>query len=66
MKKKELKNLAKKIADCEYIIQYSEDSYEISQAQNEVMRLCGGVHSFEDLDIIDTMVQELLAKKIAE
>ena len=32
MKKKELKNLAKKIADCEYIIQYSEDSYEINQA----------------------------------
>lgn len=63
MKKKELKNLAKKIADCEYVIQNSKDEYAVQQAQNEIMRLSGGVHSFEDLDLIDTMVQELLAKK---
>ena len=63
MKKKELKNLAKKIADYEYTIQHSDDNYEIEQAQKEIMRLSGMVHSFEDLDIIDTMVQELLAKK---
>lgn len=63
MKKKELKNLAKKIADCEYIIQNSKDEYEVTQAQNEIMRLSGAVHSFEDLDLIDTLVQELLAKK---
>lgn len=64
MKKKELKNLAKKIADCEYTIQNSNDDNEIEKAQNEIMRLSGMVHSFEDLDIIDTMVQELLAKKL--
>ena len=28
MKKKELKNLAKKIAECEYIIQTSQDDYD--------------------------------------
>lgn len=64
MKKKELKNLAKKIAECEYIIQKNDDEYEVEKAQNEIMRLSGMVHSFEDLDIIDTMVQELLAKKL--
>ena len=64
MKKKELKNLAKKIAECEYIIQKNDDQIEVDKAQNEIMRLSGMVHSFEDLDIIDTMVQELLAKKL--
>lgn len=64
MKKKELKNLAKKVADCEYIIQTSNNNYEISKAQDEIMRLSSGVHSFEDLDIMDEMVQELLAKKL--
>ena len=29
MKKKELKNLAKKIADCEYVIQNSKDDVAI-------------------------------------
>ena len=66
MKKKELKNLAKKIAECEYIIQKNENEYDVEQAQNEIMRLSGTVHSFEDLDIIDTMVQDLLTKKLAE
>ena len=62
MKKKELKNLAKKVADCEYIIQTSNDNYEISKAQDEIMRLSSTVHSFEDLDLIDEMVQDLLSK----
>ena len=64
MKKKELKNLAKKVADCEYIIQTSNDSYEKNKAQDEIMRLSSMVHSFEDLDVMDEMVQELLAKKL--
>ena len=46
MKKKELKNLAKKVADCEYIIQTSNDSYEKNKAQDEIMRLSSMVHSF--------------------
>lgn len=63
MKKKELKNLAKKVADCEYIIQTSDDSYEKNKAQDEIMRLSSMVHSFEDLDVMDEMVQEILSKK---
>lgn len=63
MKKKELKNLAKKVADYEYIIQTSNDSYEKNKAQDEIMRLSSMVHSFEDLDVMDEMVQEILSKK---
>lgn len=63
MKKKELKNLSKKVADCEYIIQTSNDSYEKNKAQDEIMRLSSMVHSFEDLDVMDEMVQEILSKK---
>ena len=66
MKNKELKNLAKKIAEQEYIIQQSQDQDSIDQAQNEIMRLSGMVHSFEDLDLIDAMVQKILEKKLAE
>lgn len=34
MKKKELKNLAKRIAEAEYIIQTSSDKKEINKAKN--------------------------------
>ena len=34
MKKKELKNLAKKIADAEYIIQNSDDAKAVAKAQD--------------------------------
>ena len=64
MKKKELKNLAKKIASCEYVLQTSNDGYERDQARDEIMKISSGIHSFEDLDIIDEIVQELLAKML--
>lgn len=64
MKKKELKNLAKKIASCEYVLQTSNDGYERDQARDEIMKISSGIHSFEDLDMIDEMVQELLAKML--
>lgn len=62
MKKKELKNLAEKIAKCEYVIQNSKDDVAVQAAQTEIMRLSSRVHDFQDLDIIDEMVQELLQK----
>ncbi len=62
MKKKELKNLAEKIAKCEFVIQNSKDSNVISAAQDEIMRLSSRVHDFQDLDQIDEMVQEFLKK----
>ena len=39
MKKKELKNLAAKIAKCERIIQTSDDKKAVRQAEEEIMRL---------------------------
>lgn len=62
MKKKELKNLAKKLAQYEYIIQTSEDSSMKRKAEEEILKISSGIHSFEDLDLIDEMVQDLLSK----
>ena len=64
MKKKELKNLAKKIAKYELILQSSIDPKEKEQAQNEIMKLTSEVHNFEDIDILDEMIQEFLEKNI--
>lgn len=61
MKRKELKNLAKKIAQAEHIIQTSDNQDEIQRAQIEVMTLSSHVDSLDDITIIDEMVQELLA-----
>lgn len=61
MKRKELKNLAKKIAQAEHIIQTSDNQDEIQQAQMEIMTLSSHVDSLDDITIIDEMVQELLA-----
>ena len=60
MKKKELKNLAKKIANCEYIIQNSNDEAVKTIAKEEIMRLSNQVHDFSDIDTIDELVQEML------
>ena len=61
MKKKELKNLAEKIAKQEYVIQTTNDDDEIQAAQNEIMRLTSRVRDFQDLDVIDEMIQEILS-----
>lgn len=61
MKRKELKNLAKKIAQAEHIIQTSDNQEEIQRAQMEIMKLSSHVDSLDDITIIDEMVQELLA-----
>lgn len=63
MKRKELYNLAKKIAKYEKIIQTSDDEKEIRQAQDEIMNmnLSGRIKNIEDMIQIDEMVQELLS-----
>ena len=61
MKRKELKNLAKKIAQAEHIVQTSDNQDEIQRAQMEIMTLSCHVDSLDDITIIDEMVQELLA-----
>ena len=63
MKKKELKNLAKKIADAEYIIQNSTDDKAVAKAQDAILELSGKAMSLEDMVLIDEMVHDLLAEK---
>ena len=63
MKRKELKNLAKKIAEAEYIIQTSDDSKAVSKAENEIIELSGKATSLEDMMIIDEMVQGILSQQ---
>lgn len=62
MKKKELKNLAAKIAKCERIIQTSYDKKAVHQAEEEIMRLSSSVDRLEDMVAIDELVMELLEK----
>ena len=63
MKKKELKNLAKKIAEAEYIIQNSDDTKAIAKAQDSILELSGKAMSLEDMTIIDELVQNILLNK---
>ena len=62
MKQKELKNLAKKIAELEIRMNNATDDDEIKLITNEMIGLSIRVRSFEELDILDEMVQEILEK----
>lgn len=60
MKRKELKELAKKIAKAELIIQRDEDPKQVQQAKDEIMKLSGHVDSLEDIMLMDEFVQDIL------
>lgn len=62
MKRKEIKNLAIKIAKLEQIIQTSQDPKEIQEAQNQIIDLSGRVRNLEDMVLLDDMIQEILEK----
>ncbi len=62
MKKKELKNLATKIAKYERIVQTSDDKKAVRQAEEEIMKLSSSVESMEDMIAVDELVMELLEK----
>ena len=64
MKMKERKNLAKKIAKQQRIIQTSDDKEEIRQAEQEIVKLSGQVENWEDILVIDELVQELLEEDL--
>ena len=63
MKRKELKKLAYKIADCEKIIQSSDDKAIILKAQSDIVVLTSAITSFEDMIALDEMLMEILEKK---
>ena len=55
-----MKNLAAKIAKCERIIMLNEDPKAVRQAEEEIMRLTSKVDSFDDLMLLDELIQDLL------
>lgn len=62
MKQKELKNLAKKIAKQELIAQNTDDPDVVAACEQEIIFLTGRVTSFEDIDTLDELIQEILQK----
>lgn len=62
MKRKELKNIANKIAKLEQIIQTSTDKEAAKRAEMEIMKLSESVHSLDDMMLIDEMVMDILEK----
>ena len=65
MKKKELKSLAKRIAEAEYIIQISSDKKEINNAKNQIIELSNHAIDLEDMAVLDDMIQEILSQKMS-
>lgn len=59
MKQKELKNLAKKIAEYEKQIQTSTDSIVVEKAKDEILKLTEHVSIFE-IDQLDELIQKYL------
>ena len=62
MKNKELKNLAKKIAQNERIIQANENPESVKEAQNVIESLINNTHfdSLTEMDLVWEMVEKLL------
>lgn len=60
MKRKELKNIAKKIYS--YEMSRLTDPLNASIYEGEIIRLSGLLQDFEDIIEVDLMVQEMIAK----
>lgn len=61
MKQKEIKNLAKKIAQQEQFLRQNPSLEEKQKAEQEIMRLCASAKSVEDMLALDEAVQDLLS-----
>ena len=65
MTKKQLKQLAKKIADLEYTIQTSKDNNEVNTAKDRMMQVQQSADlELTDLLELDELVQGYLKEKI--
>lgn len=66
MTKKQLKTLATQLAKNEYIVQTSQDSWEVNEAKDAIMDLTMRYElEFDEMIKLDEMVQEILEKKFA-
>ncbi len=63
MTKKQLKQLAKKIADLEYTIQNSKDKEEVDEAKKKMIQATDAANlSLEDMLKMEEYIQEYLNK----
>ena len=62
MKKKELMNIAKKIAAAETILSTSADQAERDKAKQDILILSSKVTNLTDMCMLDDMVQDILSK----
>ena len=62
MKQKEIKNLAKKIAQQEKILQNVTTTEEKSRVEKEIVRLSACVKTIEDMIALDEAIQDILLK----
>lgn len=62
MKKKELKLLAKKIAAAEKNLDSATDPKKREQYKEEIIKLSGHIQNYDDIFLLDGMIQEILEK----
>ena len=62
MKTKEIKNLAKKIAQQEINLRNATTTEEKSRIEKEIVRLSACVKTIEDMVALDDAIQEILLK----
>lgn len=61
MTKKQLKQLAKQLAECEHIIQTSDDPIKVNSAKNRTSQLSEAADlSLDDMIKLDEMIRDLL------
>lgn len=60
MNKKEIKNLAKRIAKLERIIINTKNQKELNSAMDEIMLLSDSITSLEDMEAVDEEIQKIL------
>lgn len=65
MTKKQKKQLAKRMAELELVIQKNEDPYKVNKAKDEMMQLTESSDlELSDILEIDLLVSEILSEKI--
>lgn len=63
MNKKELKNLAEKIASLESQLTAAQSPDDKKGIEDAIFKLSGKVKSFEDMMMLDVMIQDILEKQ---
>lgn len=63
LKRKELKQLAEKLAKLELVLQKESDPETVKQTKNKIIELTGHVDDYEDLFILDEYIQKILDKQ---